>query len=174
MHESHHPHAQRIERLQKGEVMSQGITIFDAHVHDALAARGDGGGVLGTQSKLEVLVVLCNHLVDSHRGLERGVSGARLACRCSRSLGGVDGPKASVEAAAHHARIVDLREVVSKVVALHDVPSGTPEVDWSVEVCVERQELLVDRPGACARHKGFVQAATTRRERSDQGTGRKK
>ena len=140
---THHPHAHVVEGLHQRQVAAKRIAILHRDEDEALAPPGDVQGLVRGESQLEFLRMGGDHLVDLDAPDDGRVAGAQVAVRAALALRRVDGEEAAIDAALHHARIVDLGSVNSHVVPIHDAPARPAEVGRGVEVGVEDDQALV-------------------------------
>ncbi len=124
MGKARHPHPHVVEGLDKRDILAQRIGVLDRHIDDALARRGDRGGVLRLQRELEIGGVGGHHVADRQAAQDREVARLAEPLDRQRSLPRIDRPEAAIQAALLHARQIDLGIVAMDAMFLVDRPAG--------------------------------------------------
>lgn len=138
--------AQFVERLEQAQIGLQRVAVLDAQENDPLVASRDRRGVVRLECELEGLGVGRDHFADRKCARDGKVSSCSVTRRRARPLRRVDGPKSSVQTALDEAREIHLAAVPCAIVTVLDIPARQREVSGRIEVCIEREKLLVQCP----------------------------
>ena len=139
-------HAQLMKTSEQSGVVAENSGIFDRLIDDDLALGGDAFCILFQEGELELLGMRRHHFADFRRAQECGIAHRAHAFRRQRRLGRVDGEEPAIQPAFDHARIVGLGEILIDIVLLHDVPARPRQIGGHVEMGVDADQLLVQRP----------------------------
>ncbi len=88
-----------------------------------------------------------DHFADLQQAFQPGVAITSMGGIAAVALPGVDGPKAAIQRAFEHARVVHFRHRAATV-TLQDVETLAGQVGRRVEVGVEGEQALLQRLGA--------------------------
>ncbi len=145
--ERHVARAAVVELLHAREAGAERIAVLDADERDLPAARGDAADVGRGERQADLVGRDClGEAVHGVELLDRRLVGALVAARLEgirrglqRRLADVDDQEDGVEAAVDHLRQVDLGLEPLRVVAF-----GREAGRVDVDVCIERDRLVVD------------------------------
>ena len=127
MHQPDHTHTGGIKFIKHINIRAERIGIFNAFINNALARSGDARGIIGSGGGGKIIAQSLDHLVNDQIALacmrqRFGVSGFG-----QRPLGGINHPKAAIQAALFHARQIHLCIVGLPIMAAANIKSGAVE-----------------------------------------------
>ena len=172
MDQAEHAQAQVIVGAEQARVARQWRRVLHADVDDALAGLLDACRIVRAQGDLEAVGIGGDHLADLDQPLQSEVARRPVAGRRALALRRVDHPKAAIESALDHARIVDLGEVRIEAVAVADAPVGAREQHRRVEMGIEHDRTVVQGRGALLEGFGWrSQRGSEQKSTEQQGDG---